>query len=249
MKQPKPNLFCIPYAGGVAKLIYNGWREFLGHQVNIIPMDLAGHGSRMKDPFYYNIKEAVSDLFTIAENYLNGDPYAVYAHSMGTIMAYELVLKIEKQGLNPPSAVFLSGRYTPDYRYQKDNIYLMNDEDFLAEVYKIGGISREMLDYPELIKYFLPILRNDYAITQEYTMSEFRKLNTDIIFLYSDQDSYLPDIEAARQWQRFSAGQFKLYEFQGGHFFINEQKKEVCRVIHENICSVNVLAACNQTTG
>jgi surfactin synthase thioesterase subunit len=49
----KLKLFCVPYAGGSAKT-FLGWKKWLDPGIELIPVELAGRGARVKDQFYGN---------------------------------------------------------------------------------------------------------------------------------------------------------------------------------------------------
>jgi medium-chain acyl-[acyl-carrier-protein] hydrolase len=88
------NLFCIPYAGGSANLIFKSWQAELPATIRVIPMELPGHGSRMKEPRLGCVSDVVADLLPQIRAAAADSPYAIYGHSMGTLIAYELIKAI-----------------------------------------------------------------------------------------------------------------------------------------------------------
>ena len=40
-------LFCLPYAGGSAVRIYGAWDRYLPADIEVVPVELAGRGSRI----------------------------------------------------------------------------------------------------------------------------------------------------------------------------------------------------------
>lgn len=58
----KMRLLCLPYAGGSAASIYLPWKRKLKEEVEVIPLELAGRGKRIKEPLLQSVDEMVTDL-------------------------------------------------------------------------------------------------------------------------------------------------------------------------------------------
>ena len=82
-------LFCLPYAGG-SEVAYYKWKKYLHPSIELIPIELKGRGKRFNEIFYESLEEAVDDIFeNIKDKIINND-YAIYGHSMGSLLSYEL---------------------------------------------------------------------------------------------------------------------------------------------------------------
>ncbi|WP_157729350.1 thioesterase II family protein [Tumebacillus algifaecis] len=229
------NLFCIPYAGGSASVIYGKWSQKLDPSIQVKPLELAGHGRRMSEPFYPTMQAAVTDVLNTIRPQLTERPYAIYAHSMGTIIAYELVAAIRAAGLPEPSTVFLSGRQPPHHQYENKNMHQMTDDDFLEEIWSMGGTSREVFESKEWRALFLPVLRNDYRIIETYRFQEpVIRTNADLVFFYSDRD-HLVSKPGIYEWDRYTTQGIEHHEFPGGHFFLNDAWMEICALINQKL--------------
>ncbi|MET0357123.1 MAG: alpha/beta fold hydrolase [Cellvibrio sp.] len=227
------NLFCIPYAGGSAKIIFNGWQQSLSSNIKVIPLELAGHGIRIDEPFHRNVEAAVADIVATIRTSVITTPYAIYGHSMGSLIAYELTKALASAGLPPPKAVFLSGRKPPHNCPKPRNIHRYNDTLLLEEMKKLGGTPKVFFEVKDLVKAFLPIFRNDYRILELYQFAEpIRPTSADIVFFHSDGDAVVEGPEV-NEWEKYTTGTFMRKNFEGGHFFINEKRKEICEVISE----------------
>jgi surfactin synthase thioesterase subunit len=153
----KIKLFCIPYAGGSA-MNYMTWKKLLDNRIQIMPLELAGRGSRINEPLYNNTEEAINDIYNVIYKELDGTPYAIFGHSMGTMLTYELLRKITAKMHQEPVHVFFSGRYPPYINAEDKFTHLLPDEEFLAEISELGGMDQEVLQCQELISIFLPVL-------------------------------------------------------------------------------------------
>ncbi|NGP59373.1 thioesterase [Paenibacillus thiaminolyticus] len=229
------DLFCIPYAGGSAHAIYGKWVEKLDPGIKLHPLELAGHGRRMGEPFHANVAEAVQDLLDKMRPSIVQRPYAVYGHSMGTSLAYELTVAVRASGLPQPAALFLSGRIPPHLKYNKEPMHKLSDAEFLEKIRKIGGTPAQFFESKDLLKLFLPILRHDYRMIEQYRLNgKPQPVDGDIVFFLSDEDQYvnLPEI---LEWEQYNKRSFEYHPFQGGHFFIHEAWDQICMLINRKL--------------
>jgi surfactin synthase thioesterase subunit len=148
-------------------MVYYKWRKYLDSEIELCPIELAGRGSRLENPFYESIHDAVEDIFQIIKNDLEGD-YALFGHSMGSWLALELALKLKKMGYNDPLHVFFSGNRAPHMIRNEKVLHLLPDDEFIQEIYKIGGTSEELMNNKDLLDFFIPIVKSDYKIIETY---------------------------------------------------------------------------------
>ena len=80
-------------------------------------IELAGKGLRLTENMYDSFGEAVEDLYNYITFNIRCSNYAIFGHSMGSTLAYELAKKITYNNIQLPSHLFLSGRNAP----QKSN--------------------------------------------------------------------------------------------------------------------------------
>lgn len=224
-------LFCFPFAGGAAAS-YNPWKPLLDKSIEMRAIELAARGRRMREANYDSIDDAAVDVFSIIKDELTEGPYALYGHSMGSMIAFELTYKIIRSGLPAPMHLILSGRAAPQVsRENKRCLHHLSDEDFKKQLLEMGGTPREFFEHPELLELFLPILKSDFRLTETYVHPEKdAPLDIDITVLSgnSDEDS-LEEVEA---WRVHTTGKCDIHHFKGDHFFIFEHDKEVTGVIN-----------------
>ncbi|MEM6628135.1 MAG: thioesterase domain-containing protein [Bacteroidota bacterium] len=224
-------LFCFPYAGGSA-VIYNKWKKYAQMDVEIIPVELAGRGKRLFDEPYGHIDQAVEDVYQIVVGMIGHHPYALFGHSMGSIIAYKLAQKLRRNNLPAPLHLFFSGNNAPHLeREDKKKYHLMDDEEFKEEVLELGGTPEEFFSTPELVETFLPGLKNDFKIAEtEELVSEISPFRTNISILLGKEDDL--SAEECHGWAKHTTKICNMYYFNGGHFFINE----VTRQVVERVC-------------
>jgi len=231
LKQVK--LFCLPYAGGSAAAFLN-WKSHLDEKIELRPIELSGRGRRFSEPLYDSIDVAVEDIYSDICEELDQGAYAVFGHSMGTILSYELIRKIKHNKKQEPVHVFMSGRYPPYVDVEKENVYLLPDDEFLDKIVELGGTNQEVTKNKELLDLFLPILRSDYKLVETYRHEGDSKVDCDITVLNGKYDNLVIE-KGVERWQEYTTNTCSFYEFEDGHFFINKFKEEVINIINNEI--------------
>ncbi|MFQ3246837.1 MAG: surfactin synthase thioesterase subunit [Arenicella sp.] len=234
-------LFAVPYAGGSATATYTRWGAFLSDDIKVTPLELAGHGRIMKEAFLPNIMDDVEDLFNSIKPIALTSAYMIMGHSMGTIIIYELLKRIMAEGLPEPKGVFLSGRNPPNLPYHGEILHVLNDDQFLNRIKKIGGTPDSFFEFKDLVKTFLPILRSDYRKNELY---QFQRPSdyfaTKFVFFFSDNDPHVTKPEIF-EWRK-TADELQVHDFSGDHFFINDEVEAICNVVN-SIAKTNYLCA------
>lgn len=225
-------LFCFPCAGGTAQMYYK-WKKELNGSFEIIPIELAGRGLRVSEPFYKNFHELVDDLAERVEEKIAEDtPYVLLGFSMGALIAYEVYHTLKKKGCVEPLHLFFLGREAPDCKILKINH--LSDEDFLREVISYEGIPNELSQNKDIINFFLPILRADFKIHEQYCNNYPLEVSTNISVIWGREDKSIIREEMSN-WQGLCNKTCSLYEFDGGHFFINTQERLLLELIKNTL--------------
>lgn len=227
-------LICLPYAGATA-MNYLKWKKLFDDDIQLIPVDPPGRGKRISQKPSVSLTDAVTDIFGQVAEILDNteEPYALYGHSMGCILIYELLCRLREKQYRLPRHVFLSGRNPPQYPIPYYVSHL-EDKEFILEILKYGGTPDGFFDNQELARLFLPILRADYKMVEEYTYVPQAKLPVDITFFYSHHDKGI-SMEWVSKWKELIDGEFIVYGFDGGHFFINEKSQEIVDIMNTQL--------------
>jgi len=230
----KIKLFCFPYAGGGAAA-FNKWKQYLDKQIQLQPVELAGRGKRIYDPLYKSIDDAVNDVYNKIFPDLNREPYALFGHSMGGIIAYELAYKIRENGLPNPLHVFFSGRGAPHIPDEDEEWWHdLPDAEFKEKILELGGTPKEFFEHPELLEVLLPMLRTDFKIAETYRHNgEVNPLDYNItVFIGKDEDF---EAERVHGWREHTKQVCSIHYFEGEHFFIHEKTLELVKIINNTL--------------
>ncbi|QOQ54192.1 thioesterase II family protein [Bacillus amyloliquefaciens] len=230
-------LFCIPHAGGLSS-IYSEWNNSVGPEIELIPVELAGRGSRFSEKCYKTINQAVDDITEFVLKKHNNKCYAIYGHSMGAYISYEVILKLMKLTDNLPQHLFVSGKGAP-HLTKESFISNLPDKQMIQWLNKLGGIPNDLIENYELMKLFLPMIRNDYKLIENYSNKIKKKLsNVTLTVLTGKFDDSLT-IREVEGWKEYSEKRVDIYQINGGHFFINESDTEVISIVRDKLIGEN----------
>ncbi|MFC5701154.1 thioesterase II family protein [Cohnella faecalis] len=226
-------LFCFAYAGGSAS-IFLGWKKRLSDHLEVVPVEYAGRGSRFSEPLCENIEEMLSDLVKQISIRMDGSPFALFGHSMGSLLAYELAYRLRESFGMLPTHLFASGQSPPHRKECKKMIHALPRDEFMAEVTEIGGTPPQFFEEPDLQELFLPVLRADFKIVETYRfMEKSAPLDCDITVLSGARDDGIQG--DLREWEKHTRGKTAFYELDGDHFFIREQEESILNIVRNHI--------------
>lgn len=116
-------------------------------------------------------------------------PAALFGHSMGAVLAYEVARLLQERG-SAPAHVFASGARPPHDRGD-DRVADQDDDGVVAEMIKLGGTDAEALRDPELRELVLPYVRNDFALIEDYAHRDGTRLAVPVTAIIGDSDPHV----------------------------------------------------------
>ncbi|WCN82396.1 thioesterase II family protein [Micromonospora sp. LH3U1] len=237
---PAVRLICLPYAGGGSSA-YTGWQELLGADVEVCPVELPGRQSRWRDPAYTQVGPLVEVLASALAGELDV-PYALFGHSMGALVAFELVRELRRRGAPPPRILFAAGGLAPGLRRTSPNIHDQPDAIVVDRLRKLGGIDEEILAEPELLELLLPAIRADFSVCETYEYAPEPPLTCPIVAFAGDRDEDVPP-ERVAPWREHTSAGFALHVLPGGHFFPMTSRGALLRTVRAVLAVGGSMAA------
>ena len=226
-------LFCLPYAGGGAS-VFRGWADALSPQIDVCPIQLPGHESRLREKPFDSVQPLVKALANALQPELDR-PFALFGHSMGAIICFELARYVRREHHRLPCHLFVSGRRAPHLTDPDPPLYTLPDPAFIEGlILRYNGIPAVILQDSELMQLFLPVLRADVTLLETYLCADDRPLDCPISAYGGLQDSRA-NAEALGAWQKHTRGAFSLKMFLGGHFFLQTDRELVLQTINQEL--------------
>jgi len=210
-------LFCFPHAGGGAAA-FQSWGERLPQPIAVVPMrpPPRSHPGDMA--------ALVAALYDSIQPYLD-DPFALFGHSMGAAVAFELARLLRRQGQPLPLMLVASGARAPQFRRGHVPPPEPSDAEFVEALRRLQGTPPEVLDNPALMQLILPALRQDAAIYRNYIYEEQPPLPCPIRAYGGVED---PNVSRAHleAWTLQTTATFAVRIFPGGHFYLQAHCQE-----------------------
>lgn len=161
---PRLRLVCFPHAGGTAQL-FHGWPALLPTDVEVLAVRYPGRQDRLAEA-------CIEDMATLADTIEDAlrpwldRPLALFGHSMGACVAYEVALRLETRGM-VPEHLLVSAHEAPGWA-ERVALHDADDETLITHVRHLGDLHSEAYDIPELRDLLLPALRSDYRLIEGY---------------------------------------------------------------------------------
>jgi surfactin synthase thioesterase subunit len=236
-KDAKLRLFCFPHAGaGVAP--YFAWAKLLSSDIEVVGIQLPGRENRISEPPLSSIDDVVSMLAIELEDFLDL-PFAFFGHSMGALIAFELIRHARRQGRPEPMHLFVSGRAAPNWPVPR--IHELPTAELLDYIRSFNGTASEILESPEMVSIFLPVLKADFSVCASRVHHPEPPLTCPITAFGGDRDrSATPEMIA--DWKQQTPSTFHMSIFPGTHFFVLMLALQVSRVVEQQLKSRFVMA-------
>ncbi|HET7462912.1 MAG TPA: alpha/beta fold hydrolase [Longimicrobium sp.] len=224
---PRPNpgarlrLFCFPYAGGGAS-IYTPWARLLPPEVEVVGVQLPGRENRIGETPIADLRELIPRMAEALVPFMDR-PFALFGHSNGALMAFELTRLLRREGRTEPALVVVSGRPAPQAGLEPPDFHTLPDAEFHDVLRRFKATPDEVLQNEEIMQLITPMLRADFAMGETYQYTPEPPLQTPLSAYGGRGDEDVPEwtVEA---WGEQAAGGFRSVMFPGGHFFIHEDR-------------------------
>jgi medium-chain acyl-[acyl-carrier-protein] hydrolase len=225
-------LFCFPYAGGGAS-IYRQWQTQMIDGIDVCPVQLPGREGRIEEPPCSDMRRLIKEMAYHLKAFFTA-PFALFGHSMGGMIAYELARYLSNGPGAFPVHLFISASFPPHMLKQQSLVHRLPEAEFADMMERRGGMPKPILQNEEFRKLVLPILRADFALVENASHDNHGTLDIPFTVLSGDEDSSLSP-ETIDGWRGYTQGQFTRKLVPGDHFFINSARSAVIKTINATL--------------
>lgn len=244
--RPSPDarvrLFCFAYAGGGAS-IFVPWIEALAPACEVCPIQLPGREARFSEPLLKDTRVA-AELAARAMAPACEEPYALFGHSLGAILAYEVAQHLRKAGVRDPEHLFVSARRGALVPHNGSRSGHLPDEQFKARLMELNGTPREFLDNPDLVELLLPRVRQDFLLDETYQPKpDYEPLDCPISAFGGTEDRDVPEA-SLQAWSAQTNREFSLSLLTGAdHFFIQSRREDLIDGVRRALVTQSSMAS------
>jgi medium-chain acyl-[acyl-carrier-protein] hydrolase len=217
-RTPLLRVFCLPYAGASADR-YRAWQGFIPPELDLCLVHLPGRSRRIAEKSFQKLTLLVDALAHQMDSKTD-IAYALYGHSMGGLIGFELARELFRRYKIGPRHLFVSGCLPPQLANSGRSTFALPDSEFIAELKRLKGTPAEILDNAELMEIFLPLLRADFELVETYQCRPGVCLACPIT-VYSGLDDERVPPQSMRCWEEHTSAGCTTRLLHGDHFFIN----------------------------
>lgn len=230
-------LFCFPYAGGGAAT-FRDWCKALDAHADVVAVEYPGRGARRREAPLRRVTEIAESLIPDIISEIDG-PFALFGHSMGGLVVYELLRALRHRGFQPVCA-FMSGCRPPSIKRSEKKLHELPDGEFVEELRKLNGTPEALLSDAELMSLAMPILRADFEAVATYSQQSEAALSCPI-FAYGGMDDDNVTLEELEGWREMTSALCTVRVFPGDHFFLHSERLTLLRVLLRDMLSCSEL--------
>jgi medium-chain acyl-[acyl-carrier-protein] hydrolase len=212
-------LFCLPYAGG-ASTIFRPWVARLSPEVDVCPIEMPGHGTRFREPLLDELPMLVRSLVDALCAEFR-EPFALFGHSMGALVAFELARLVRATMDTLPVHIFVSGAHAPQAHRRLGSTTDLDDASLMRRLRRYGGTPAEVLNAADLMHLFLPVVRADFRMLERYVFAAGEPLACPIT-AFGGMNDDLVGVDALNGWAVHTTCTFERIVVPGSHFFIHD---------------------------
>jgi medium-chain acyl-[acyl-carrier-protein] hydrolase len=225
-------VFCFAHAGG-GPSFFRPWRQALAPAVDIRPVLLPGRESRVRELPYRRMEQLLDPLCAALAPFLDR-PYALFGHSMGSVVAYEVARRLSTGHVRPPSHLLVSGRRAPTAPTRRRKFSELPEHEFLMAIAALNGTPPEVLSQPQLVQLLLPTLRADFELNETYHPMPGPPLDCPLSAYMGVDD---PEVNPSEllAWHTETTAEFTLRTFRGDHFYLRGGRPDVLRSIRQDL--------------
>jgi len=229
--RPRLRLFCFPHAGG-SPPIFNAWPNYLPANVEVTAVHLPGRGARFREPACRRLQPLLQALVGALEPQLDR-PFALFGHSMGALVAFELARALQLRA-RLPHVLLVAAAPAPHLPLVGPPAHELPDTELVAHLQRLNGTPAELLENEEMLSLLLPSLRADLAVYETYHYQEAPPLACPIVAFGGQDDEHVDRAHLAA-WKLHTTVGCAVQLFPGDHFFLSNARPALLQAIAREV--------------
>jgi len=199
--------------------VFVRWGSQLAPDIEVCPVQLPGRENRMPEACLQRISDVADLAVEALDPYLDVS-FALFGHSLGALIAYEVVQRL-RVTRGQPQRLIVSAHRAPQIPLPHDPTWHLPDADLKRRLEELNGTRREVFQDEELLQLVLPTIRADLQLDETYThRSDYEPLDCPITVFGGTKDAETSESHL-KAWREVTRSGFEVRMFDGDHFFIN----------------------------
>jgi medium-chain acyl-[acyl-carrier-protein] hydrolase len=215
--------------------MFREWQEWLAPDLEVVAVELPGRVVHLRQPPMDCMDTVIERLLTVLGPLLD-IPFALFGHSLGALVAFELSRALMEGGRRTPLHLFVSGMRAPHLQLvpEEYRVHGLPDRELIAALRDSNGTPAEVLEESGLVELFLPILRADLLLAETYRHTMSEPLRHPITVFGGLKDKTTPTTFLP-EWRLHTRATCTVRLLEGGHFFIHQQQQMIAASILKSL--------------
>ena len=209
-------LLCLPHAGG-GVAAFRTWSRALPEWIEVRAVQLPGRDARIREPLARDLGTLVEELAGALAP-ATEEPFALYGHSMGALLAFELTRRLERAAGPAPVHLFVAGYGAPHRHPSRSRLHLLSHDEVVDDLRRAGVTPEPVMRDRGLMELLVPVIQADIAMCVGHGRTEADTVATPISAFAGAADTVVAPAGLAR-WGELTTGTFRLRVLDGDHFF------------------------------
>jgi medium-chain acyl-[acyl-carrier-protein] hydrolase len=210
-------LFCFHHAGGGASS-FGVWPRRLPAWIEVVSCHLPGHEERLREASILQMDQLL-DAILIEMRPLLNQPFALFGHSFGAMIAFYLTRRLRQNSLALPQRLFVSGCQPLHLPRRHGPIHNLPQEQFIEQLQRLyEPIPDPILRAPDMLALFARVLRADFTVLESADYYPEPPLAC-AISAYAGLDDAEVSSSCLERWSNYTTAQFQSALFPGGHLY------------------------------
>jgi surfactin synthase thioesterase subunit len=221
-------LLVFPHAGSGASR-YRALSQAFAELFEVSVCQYPGRQDRAGEPLLTRIGDMAAGAFAAwRDSRPAASPSVVFGHSMGAYVAFEFVRLAEANGF--PVRLLCASSAVAPMRAADMPRHPTDDHGILERLTYLEGTDAAVLASPEIMRLALPVLRGDYAASDDYRCAPDVRVAAGVHVLGGADD---PLITARHlyEWQSHTDVEIAVTQFEGGHFYLDRHLDGVAELV------------------
>lgn len=226
-------LVCFPHAGGGAAQ-FHAWQQIVGPSLHVVAAQLPGRGGRFRETPAESLAVA-ADAIASALCARPMPRFALFGHSLGGLLAYEVARRCVCRFMRRPEHLFVAGATPPTCVRDAERISHLADAELLRAVMRMNGLPANLSSAErQAVELMLPTLRADLALEETYEYVPEDQFDVPITSLAGSSDAIVPP-QAMQRWDSVTRGTCRTVTFDGDHFFVDARRDALIALIRAEL--------------
>ena len=244
----KMKLICIPpNAGGVQS--FANWDTMLQlHDVQMLVVTPPGWLGRDRETCMNDMKEIVGEATQALLGHIQDCPFAIYGHSMGSLVAFEVACRLQDEHGISPRHLMVGAFYAPHLPYPHPRDFniptavfhpgtpldtVLKHMSSFTFIHKPPEVFRDLNPWAvsRFRSFVLPCVESGLHICKRYA-GDRRRLSCGIT-AFSGKEDLFAEWAAVEAWRQYAVndGEFKHITVSAGHYFMRSHYRDILTVL------------------